>query len=160
MMGWGGETQQGHEGGAQKPLIILILVDPPSSRLAPVHMHTHTHKKQTHTPSVTTAHVYLPRSLAPRGYIQIPYRLGKRRARTGEERGEVTIALKHDRLQLTASNQFHKFCLTKTFQNLKLPSRHQMNFTQFVVTVYITFNYCLSHSTGFYSTRIQKSCCI
>lgn len=159
MMGWGGETQQGHEGGggAQKPLIILILVDPPSSRLAPVHMHTHTHKKQTHTPSVTTAHVYLPRSLAPRGYIQIPYRLGKRRARTEEERGEVTIALKHDRLQLTASNQFHKFCLTKTFQNLKLPSRHQM---KFVVTVYITFNYCLSHSTGFYSTRIQKSCCI
>lgn len=136
---------RGVRGGPQKPLIILILVDPPSSRLAPVHMHTHTHKKQTHTPSVTPAHVYLPRSLAPLGYIQIPHRLGKRRARTEEERGEVTIALKHDSLQLTAFNRL--FCLTKTFENLKLPSRHQMNFTHFVVTVNITIEVILLDST-------------
>lgn len=71
---------------------------PPQSRLAPVHMQTH-----THTPSVAPEHVDLPHSLAPRGHIQIPHRLGKRTARTGRDGEEVTIPFKHDSLQFILS---------------------------------------------------------
>jgi len=39
------ERGEGLRGGPHKPLIILILVDPPHSRLVPVHTHTHTHSE-------------------------------------------------------------------------------------------------------------------
>lgn len=92
-------------GGPQKPLIILIPLDPPHSRLAPVHMHQKM-ERETHTHLLLPQHMLIcPTLRHPVATSKSFTDWAKRTGRTGRGGGKVTIPFKHDSLDFILNFQ-------------------------------------------------------